>query len=613
MSAFKKELTVKSDQKLSGKDSKKLLGEVERALPGFPASDLLAKRELSLRKPSGGVSAKLYCEGSVPLLFELNGQIFPSLAALWRFPTPPLPALVVPPPVSRFLLSGADLMLPCVMRCEPRGADAPAAGSAACVLIEGNPAAVAVGRLVVGGAALAEALATSPRPKGRCLESMHVFGDALWKYSGKPLPNEGFQSVDGERVVEPLERAEAPPAGRSGGEASGGEVSSCGGLLSRLPPLGGDGGDGGDSGDGGDGGSDGTQGEVRGEAGRPDELDAAAGSEKEEMDELLRACFLQAAHSISPAQLPMTANRFYTHHMRPARPVGSSVDVKGSTYARLLPFLQAMKAEGLCELQLPKSGEPLLCAIHRGAEAYRTFVCWERTAGQAETEAEQCGRPPPLSVSQLYRPREPQRPVFAACGETNRKAYYSAEEAVALLERYLVNEGVRPPANNGDAIPLGPVLTDALFQEGEAYGGGALPTQLPWHSVKQRWLARLELWIRLAGASLEKPKLFAGKNPPAVVISTQQRRGHSVTLVDNVSTFGVEPPMLADELQTALGGRAWVEEDKTVLLQGLWDRAVAEHLVKVHAVPSSFIDNKSAGKAGMSQRKDKKATNIRTT
>ena len=85
-------------------------------------------------------------------------------------------------------------------------------------------------------------------------------------------------------------------------------------------------------------------------------------------------------------------------------------------------WLQAMAAEGLCELSVPKTGEPSVTAIRRDAEAYRAFECWERTAAEAEAESAIGSRGAPLSLSQLYRPREPQKPVFAACGEMDRKA-----------------------------------------------------------------------------------------------------------------------------------------------------------------------------------------------
>lgn len=77
---------------------------------------------------------------------------------------------------------------------------------------------------------------------------------------------------------------------------------------------------------------------------------------------------------------------------------------------------------------------------------------------------ERSGRPPPVTLSQLYRPREQQRPVFEACGENDRKKYYSLEEALEVLGRYLLKDGTRTSLGNGELITLDPVLTDALFQ-----------------------------------------------------------------------------------------------------------------------------------------------------
>ena len=45
------------------------------------------------------------------------------------------------------------------------------------------------------------------------------------------------------------------------------------------------------------------------------------------MDALLLQCFLQAAHRLSDKQLPMPINTFYSAHMRPRRPAGSSLEV----------------------------------------------------------------------------------------------------------------------------------------------------------------------------------------------------------------------------------------------------------------------------------------------
>ena len=160
---FKKELLVKSEQKLGGKDAKKLIAEAQQRL-GDDAKELL-KGDLKQRKSAGGVVCRIICNEGLPMLFELgNSGLLPTLPALWKAPSA-LPALIIPPEAARFLLNGADLLLPGVRGCDATVPDLPA-GTPACVRIMGNPAAVAVGVLAVDGAAIAMAVAEPCEHKG---------------------------------------------------------------------------------------------------------------------------------------------------------------------------------------------------------------------------------------------------------------------------------------------------------------------------------------------------------------------------------------------------------------------------------------------------------------
>ena len=53
---FKKDLQIKADQKLSGKDAKKIIASVQ-ALYGEEASSLLGKKDVCLRRTGGGTVA----------------------------------------------------------------------------------------------------------------------------------------------------------------------------------------------------------------------------------------------------------------------------------------------------------------------------------------------------------------------------------------------------------------------------------------------------------------------------------------------------------------------------------------------------------------------------
>ena len=589
---FKKALTVKADQKLSGKDVKKLVADLQRHHEPNAVSALLAKKELSLRKTSGGVTAKLYCEGAAVLLFEVGATLrpLPTLQALWRQPSL-LTALVVPAPVSEYLINFADLMTPGIISATGP-VDALQVGDPLCVRVDGNPCAVAVGRLAMRGAELAAALQQSPRPKGRALETLHVFGDALWKYAEKPIPNDGFLvAEDGSKAVVPLDGGDAGAVGDAdeGGEAADGEADALADALA--------------------------------DAAVDTEADRAA------MDDRLRACFLYAATTLKDKALPLPINLFYSQHLRPLRPAGTSLDVKASRWKKLGAFLQAMADEGLCEVGVPPakkgapkgSGELCVRAFVRDADAYRAFVPWEATAAAAEADGGGGGAP--LRADDVYRPREHQRAVFDALGLTDRKAVYTRDEAVAVLERHAEQHAGGPGggATSKSALTLDPVLCDALYK-GVSGAPSPLPTSLPLREATKLWVERLEPWTRVSGGALEKPLLRPGGGGGlAITISTAQRRGHHVTLVSDLEPFAIDPNALASALQARAGASAVVQEiegvkqavmRREVMLQGLWDRAVAEVLAAPpFGVPSRCIANKANTK--MAQKKEKAATNVR--
>ena len=353
---FKKELQVKSDQKLSNKDVKKLK---EQSATTFNISNdtaaALGGRDVALRKTGGGLIAKLYCDGAASAcLFEIDdGRPLPTLTALWRLPTL-LPPLLVPPAVSEYVLSGADLMLPGVIGMA-EGVLELSAGDAVCVLVSGNPAAVAIGRIAIGGAELGAALKATPRPKGLAVEVLHVFGDTLWRYCGKPVPNAGFSlgckavAALGTALATPPPAPAAvaaslpppPPAAKSEQSVEEEEETTDGeddeheadgdtaapvlpttapvmpiarAMPTTAPQAAPDSGEGEGEGE--------SDGEGEGE-GDGDEGEAV---DKEAMDELLRRCFLRAAHAIADADLPMGLNAVWAGKMRPLRPAGMSLD-----------------------------------------------------------------------------------------------------------------------------------------------------------------------------------------------------------------------------------------------------------------------------------------------
>ena len=520
-----KELLVKAEQKLSGKDAKKLTVEASLRLSSPEDAGLLLRKgtDVVQRRTAGGVVCRIVDCDKVPVLFELGSSgLLPTLTGLWRVPTA-LPGLICPPEVARFLINGADLLLPGVRAADDAVAGLPV-GAPACVRIFGNPAAIAVGVLVAPGSAVAQAIATPGAIKGVALSVEHVIGDALWRLAGRPLPNAGFtMAEDGLVRVASLESAApdamaAPIADLAALAPSVASATCAAGIVDISDPS--------------------ESAEVIAEvaeaapaAGTAETVEAVGEAESDpaavqaEMDALMRACFLFSAKALDDASLPMLPNAFYTGHMRPKRPAGSSLDVKASSWKKLLPFLRTMESEGLCTLAPPPKGggtEPHLKAICRSAEAFAHFTPWTETAEVAEARAAGAntsgsGGGGRLRVARVYRPSEAMRPLFTANGATDGRRFYDEAETLALLEAHVrrVSLAMGGDADGGKNWTLDPVLCDALFKGGD---GSSPPTTMNPKLCRRTFMQRLESWTRVSGGALEKPLSTRG-DPPKVALS----------------------------------------------------------------------------------------------
>ena len=211
---FKKELVPKQENTVGGKDAKKLRSDMERRFGAAEVEALLpSKSTITLQKFGGGLRLVLYSLDKRPWLLDTtgNGDFVPTIEALWSAPAL-VPRIEIHAPVSRFVVNGADLMIPgmltvscglpssdfiitlavgcCagVVRSSVRELDAMRIVPDAVVSIgvRGNPAAIAVGKLLVtvdelrlGG-------------KGRAVQIVHHYRDMLWVAAGRRVPNLGF-------------------------------------------------------------------------------------------------------------------------------------------------------------------------------------------------------------------------------------------------------------------------------------------------------------------------------------------------------------------------------------------------------------------------------------
>mmetsp|Transcript_82578 Transcript_82578/g.220760 ORF Transcript_82578/g.220760 Transcript_82578/m.220760 type:complete len:566 (-) Transcript_82578:7-1704(-) len=557
-----KDVQTKGENKMRGKEIKKLREVLVRELridddglnQLFPA-----KADVAVRKFGGGSYLTFIsvdgCIAFVQVDPEAPNATYPTLRSLWRCPEA-LAKVTIAPPVSKFVINGADVMAPGILAVD----DSAEVGHFVSIFVAGNPFAVGVGVLLLPPGDIVS------RREGRAVQAVHHFGDCLWEASGSLRP-EGFHGAE----VVPL-RTEAPPPDVQGDTNAPPATAEDGDAEATVQP-----------------------------AVRSDEEDAppvAADTTEvssEEMEERLRLCFLQAARTrIKDRDLPMPVNTLYAAHMRPSRRSEWSVDVKMTRFKKLVPFLAMLEEGGLLRMK-PKGSEHLLVEISRKASDYTEFRPWPKdvTAAAVEDGASD-GAVARFQVEVLGKVAPSAAVLFG------NVEFVTQEQVVSVLRDY-ANQKSLWAANNRKKVQGDEVLC-AVFGEAEVAG---TVEQLSAQFMKGCKKFHKVTAPQRGAAAGTKTSIRPGA-PPKVTIRTDTRRGHAVTLVRGLDQYGLDAEELAAELKKVLAGSTTVE-DGELMVQGFWDVALKNHLDKA-GVPPDSLDVKAG--SGKSQKKDKKASNV---
>lgn len=99
-------------------------------------------------------------------------------------------------------------------------------------------------------------------------------------------------------------------------------------------------------------------------------------SKSEMMDLVLMECFLQAISTrVMAWNLPIKGTTLYTQHMRPCRRIGTSLNVKESTYHHFGYFLQHLESLGLLTLKKGETDAVItdICRDHPEIQAWKPW------------------------------------------------------------------------------------------------------------------------------------------------------------------------------------------------------------------------------------------------
>lgn len=106
----------------------------------------------------------------------------------------------------------------------------------------------------------------------------------------------------------------------------------------------------------------------------------AAATAKNPMDELLKQCFLQAAKTNQITKqlrlgMPSKGSRIYAECMKPCRQIGTSIDVKTSSFRGVRPFFEHLEEQGLVDLK-PGLPDPVVTNFHWNHTDIVNFNAW---------------------------------------------------------------------------------------------------------------------------------------------------------------------------------------------------------------------------------------------
>jgi hypothetical protein len=109
---------------------------------------------------------------------------------------------------------------------------------------------------------------------------------------------------------------------------------------------------------------------------RKEEQDARKKEAETKMDDTLMDCFLQAVKTrVKDRDLPIMGTTLYGKHMRSSRRIGTSCDVKDSSFVWLRPFLESLEEAGLIELK-PEVKDPTVTWINRSHKLIKEWEPW---------------------------------------------------------------------------------------------------------------------------------------------------------------------------------------------------------------------------------------------
>eukprot|EP00884_Botryococcus_braunii_P009147 jgi/Botrbrau1/18233/Bobra.53_1s0087.1 len=306
--------------------------------------------------------------------------------------------------------------------------------------------------------------------------------------------------------------------------------------------------------------------------------------------------------------------------MLPAKPPGTNVDIKKSSYKKLSTLLKKYEKKGLLTTkQIHKQDN--ISAVNRGHDLYSAAAAVDRTSGRAEAAPAANGAEDPgrginkaksadvaepaasshhIKVTYCYRVPSSLRPIFG--DGAGKEDLFTEDQCSEALLGYGRREQLA--VEEGGLIKLDKLLIGGLFNKKEPQVEGDLNS---FDDTLRRLLGKLHLHHRIQRPSEQGLVEVVKKGTvKKVVLALEDRQGgrKHITRITHVESFAIDPTDLGNLMQrkfqtsssvTKLPGKQ--ETDKEIALQGNLLLEAQRFLVQEYGLhPTEHIDVKQKGR-----------------
>nr|XP_028590200.1 eukaryotic translation initiation factor 2D isoform X1 [Podarcis muralis] len=590
---FAKAFRVKSNTAIKGSDRRKLRNDVAATFPTLTSEQLSEivpnKEELNIIKlyAHKGDALTVYANGRIPVLFEMEKRLYPTVYTLWSHPHL-LPAFSTWPPVLHKLAGGADLMLPGVV-VPSYGLPQVDRGTLCAITLVGNSAPVAIGIATMSSAEMVAA-----GMKGKGFTVLHTYMDHLWEFGDKSCPPTIVPLE-----AEPSEMMDAEEEEQEAGEGEGKSqenshpIDPC--LQTGIRNLNME---------------DAIQSVDMTEKEEPNENGAAETTEEdnldvpqeaedsrspqEQMDALLHQCFFHALKcKVKKSELPLLTSTFLRNYMFACCPQGQQLDIKKSSYKKFSKFLQSMQQQNILQVKELNKGVESIVNVDWRHESIRSFVVpIEIAASELSVQDSRSGdgeQPYHCpEITPLYGISSRMAPLFQESGYKKGDTLSSSEVRSAVINYVKLNELV--DETNKNFIKVDPILCDCLLDKSEQDE----ISKLTWDNLLSRCLDKLQPFHQVTFFGHD-PIVRKGNNDPIDINIAQRSCNKKVTIIKNLELYGLDPQAVANFLQLKVQASATVttlpgaKDRAQVQVQGNQIHHLAKLLVEDYQIPRKYI------------------------